>query len=98
MQQNDLIPAADICAYYKTELSFITYLHRFGLIEITSVEEIAYIPEAQLGKLEQLVRLHYDLDINPEGIDAIAGLLERVKGLQAEITGLKNRLRMYEKV
>ena len=98
MQTNDLIPAQQICAYYDTELSFITYLHQFGLIELTSVEETAYIPQTQLGKLEQLVRLHYDLDINLEGIDAIAHLLERVKGLQAEITSLKNRLSLYEKV
>lgn len=98
MQESDLIPATEICSYYKTEFSFISYLQQFGLIEITSVEETAYIPKTQLGKLEQLVRLHYDLDINLEGIDAIAHLLDRVKGLHSEITVLKNRLSLYERV
>lgn len=98
MQTGDLIPAEEFCSYYKTELSFINYLHNFGLIEITTVEENYYIPYAQVGKLEQLARLHYDLDINLEGIDAITHLLERVKGLQSEITNLKNKLSVYEKV
>ncbi len=98
MQTGDLIPASEFCAQYKAELSFITYLRDFGLIEITSVEENYYIPYTQLGKLEQLARLHYDLDINLEGIDAITNLLERVKGLQFEITNLKNKLSIYEKV
>jgi hypothetical protein len=98
MQTGDLIPAEEFCAQYKAELSFITYLRDFGLIEVTSVEESYYIPHAQLSKLEQLARLHYDLDINLEGIDAITHLLERVKGLQSEITNLKNKLGIYEKV
>lgn len=98
MQTRDLIPAEEFCAQYKAELSFITYLRDFGLIEVTSVEESYYIPHAQLSKLEQLARLHYDLDINLEGIDAITHLLERVKGLQSEITNLKNKLGIYEKV
>jgi hypothetical protein len=42
------------------------------------------------------VRLHYDLDINLEGIEAITYLLNRVKNMQAEIIALKNRLRLYE--
>lgn len=98
MQTDDLIPAKEFCTLYKAELSFITYLHQFGLIEITSIEETYYIPRVQLSKLEQLVRLYYDLDINLEGIDAITHLLERVKNLQSEITTLKNRLSLYEKV
>ena len=98
MQTDDLIRAEDFCVNYNTELSFINYLSQFGLIEITSVEETAYIPHSQLGRLEQLARLHYDLDINLEGLDAVAHLLERLRGLQSEIINLKNRLSFYEKV
>lgn len=98
MQTNDLIPAEVFCANYQVEISFINYLHQFGLIEITSAEDNSYIPHTELSKLEQLARLHYDLDINLEGLDAITHLLDRVKGLQFEITNLKNRLSLYEKV
>ena len=98
MQNNELILAEEFCTYYKIQLSFINNLNHFGLIEITSVEEKPYIPQSQLQKLEQIIRLHHDLDINLEGIDAITHLLDRVKSLQAEIAGLKNRLSIYEKV
>ena len=98
MQNNELILAEEFCTYYKIQLSFINNLNQFGLIEITSVEEKPYIPQSQLQKLEQIIRLHHDLDINLEGIDAITHLLDRVKSLQTEIAGLKNRLSIYEKV
>jgi hypothetical protein len=50
--------------------------------------------KSELQKLEQIIRLHYDLDINLEGIDAIAHLAERIKMMQNEITGLKNYPRL----
>jgi hypothetical protein len=42
------------------------------------------------------MRLHYDLDINLEGIEAITSLLNRVKSMQEEIRELRNRLEGYE--
>lgn len=98
MQNNELILAEEFCTLYKIQLSFINNLNQFGLIDITSVEERSYIPHSQLQKLEQIIRLHDDLDINLEGIDAIAHLLDRVKSLQSEIAALRNRLSIYEKV
>ncbi len=98
MQNNELILAEEFCTRYQIQLSFVNTLYQFGLIEITSVEETSYIPQNQLQKLEQIIRLHEDLDINVEGIEAITYLLERVKSLQYEIISLKNRLSLYEKV
>ncbi len=97
MQNNALILAEELCTRYKIQLSFINTLQQFGLIEITSIEETFYIPKSELQKLEQFIRLHYDLDINLEGIEAITHLLNRVTGLQSEITRLKNRLSLYER-
>jgi len=97
MPTDDLILAEELCSHYNVGISFINSLQQFGLIEITSIEETYYIPQAELKKLEQLARLHYDLNINLEGIDAITHLLEKVTDLQTEIKSLKNRLRLYEK-
>lgn len=96
MLTDDLIPAQEFCTHHQVEISFITSLQQFGLIEMTSVEETPYIPQKELLKLEQIIRLHYDLNINLEGIDAIHHIIKRFKSMQAEITLLKNRLSFYE--
>ena len=45
-----------------------------------------------LPLLEKMVRLHNELDINPEGIQAIYHLLGQVESLQQEVAALKRRL------
>jgi hypothetical protein len=66
------------------------------MIEITTIEETNYIHESQLQELERIVRLHFELDINLEGIETINHLLQQINYMQDEITALRNRLRLYE--
>jgi hypothetical protein len=96
MENENYITAEEFCKSHQIEVSFISSLHNMGIVEVTTIEETEFIPLSQLQKLEQCVRLFYDLDINIEGIDAISHILERVKSLQAEILHLHNRLRRYE--
>jgi hypothetical protein len=96
MQTEDLIAANDFCTCHKIEYSFINLLNEHGLITVTTVHENRYIPSSELSKLEQFVRLHTDLDINLEGLEAISHLLQRIEGMQNQITILKNKLRMFE--
>jgi hypothetical protein len=96
MATDELIPAEEFCNHYKVEISFINSLRDFGLIEVTSIEHSNYITHDQLKKLEQMIRLHYDLNINLEGLDAIEHLLERVESMQNELIKLRNRLKLYE--
>ena len=91
-----LIPADEFCTHYKVEYSFISSLQQHGLIEITTIDKTSFIDEEHLQNLEKFVRLHYDLDINLEGIEAITYLLNRVKNMQEEIIELKNKLSLYE--
>ena len=91
-----LIPADEFCTHYKVEYSFISSLQKHGLIQITTIDETTFIDEEHLQNLEKLVRLHYDLDINLEGIEAITYLLNRVKNMQEEIIELKNKLTLYD--
>lgn len=90
MEQEDLIPAEDFCIYHNIEYSFITSLEDSGLIRVTSVESSTYIPLDELQKLEKFIRLHYDLDINIEGIETINHLLEKIEDMQKEILQLRN--------
>src|SRR5258708_24978164 len=96
MQTQHLISAEEFCIHHQVEYSFINSLHQFGLIEIKTIEETRFIDTEKLSELEKFVRLHYDLDINLEGIEAITFLLQKVEGLQDEINALKNKLNLYE--
>jgi len=96
MQKEDLIPANEFCASHHLEFSFIHTLHQYGLVEITTIEQTAYLPVSQLPQAERIARLHNELGINMEGIDAIKHLLQRVEEMQHEIARLKDKLRLYE--
>jgi hypothetical protein len=50
----------------------------------------------EMRALERMIRLHYDLEINMEGIDAIAHLLERVEHMQEEMRMLRRKLGVVE--
>ncbi|MEO6636672.1 MAG: chaperone modulator CbpM [Ginsengibacter sp.] len=92
MKTEDLIPAKDFCLHHNIEYSFISSLQNSGLITITSIKRSSFIHSDDLGKLEKFVRLHYDLDINLEGIETINHLLDKMEEMQNEITRLRNVL------
>ena len=96
MQTENLIAVDAFCANYNIEISFISSLQQFGLIEITTIKETEFINASQLRHLEKIVHLYYELDINIEGIETITHLLHRINSMQDEIIALKNRLRLYE--
>ncbi|HEY8660743.1 MAG TPA: chaperone modulator CbpM [Hanamia sp.] len=92
MEPDDLIPVNDFCIYHNIEYSFINSLENSGLISITSVRQTSYIPLDEMQKLEKFVRLHYDLDINMEGLETINHLLEKIEEMQMEILKLRNKV------
>ncbi|WP_179412914.1 chaperone modulator CbpM [Mucilaginibacter sp. E4BP6] len=96
MATENLIAANDFCVYYDVEYTFINSLQEAGLVQITTVNETTYIPETELQKLERMIHLHHDLQINVAGIEAITHLLDRVEQMQQNVLGLRNRLRLYE--
>jgi len=96
MQEELLISADEFCTCHNIEFSFIRDLQESGMIKIVIRKDASYIPESQLEKLERILRLHDDLEINVEGIDTITHLLQRIDRMQNEITILQNRLRLYE--
>jgi hypothetical protein len=96
MHTDNLIALEEFCANHDIEISFISSLQQTGLIEITNIQDAVFIEADKLTELEKIVRFHYDLDINLEGIETITFLLHRITSLQDEIMILKNRLRLYE--
>ena len=96
MDTEQLIPAEEFCTHYNIEVSFIHSLEEFGLVEVTTIQERGFLTATQVKDLEQYIRLHYDLGINLEGIDAINHLLQRVKDMQHELALLRNKVHTYE--
>lgn len=96
MKAKHLIKATDFCVYHQLEHSFITDLQEAGLVQITIVDNSPFIPDTELHKLERMIRLHDELDINVAGIEAITHLLQRIEDIQEEMRVLKNSLKAYE--
>lgn len=96
MSKVKLIRLDDFCLHHQVEVEFISQLQNSGLVELITIQEKRFVPITELAHLEQIIRFHYDLDINLEGIETVTYLLQKNAMMQMEITRLKNRLRIYE--
>ena len=96
MNNEQLIPIDIICTNLHIETSFIGSLQEYGLVEITTIDQVGFVAPEEIANIEQLARFRYEMDINLEGIEAISHILQRVRSMQNEINSLKNRLRFYD--
>ena len=96
MSSKNLIQIKQFCVYHEIENTFITELNNYGLVEIIIQEEEEYLQPEQLPAIEKMIRMHYDLKINLEGIDAIYHLLNKIENLQQNLTATQNKLRLFE--
>ncbi|GAB2521551.1 chaperone modulator CbpM [Spirosoma aerophilum] len=97
MQPNHLIPISEFCIHHHVEIAFVNSLEQQGLVETICVEQSVFVQPEQLPRLEKLVRLHQDLAIHPDDLDVVSDLLERLEGLQGEISQLQNQLTFYQR-
>jgi len=96
MELKDFIPIVQLCEHYSVEVSFFNELHEEGLISITTLEQTSYLHQDKISDVEKMIRIHQELNINTEGIDAVFNLLQKIDSLQNELNKLHNRLRLYE--
>lgn len=95
MQEQELISAKEFCTHHRIEMEFFRSVQEYELIEVISNEGDDYIAPDSLTELEKIIRLHYDLNVNMEGIDVILHLLKQLEGAQGEVNELRNRLKFY---
>ena len=57
MAKEELIAIHEFCVSHNVERSFIYSLYEAGLVEMTTIEETAFISDEQVPELEKLVRL-----------------------------------------
>lgn len=96
MRSENFIRLSQLCTHYQVEMSFFTTLDEYGLIETQTIEKSVCVHQDNINDIEKMMRMHQDLNINFEGIDAVLHLLQKVDYLQSELSTLKNRLRLYE--
>lgn len=96
METENLILIDTVCSHHNIEVSFVSALREYGLIEVVEVADHQYLSNEQLRDFEKMMRLHYELNINLEGIDVIARLLQRIDDLQQELVAAKNKLILLE--
>lgn len=96
MNLEEFVSTHELCERYRVEHTFIRSLSDSGLIEVVKISHQEYIHCDKLSEFEKMRRLHYDLEINVEGLEAIQHLLKQVKQLQKKNLQLRNRLNLYE--
>jgi len=96
MDLQEFIPVEIFCLHHNIEVSFITSLQEFDLIEVVVTGHERYLPINEMAEVERIIRLHRDLDINTEGVDVILQLLKKIKTMQYEMDILKSKLKLYD--
>lgn len=91
----EVILVKEFCSSHQVEISFIQSLEENGLIETITIDQSLCIYSNEIPKLERIVRLHRELNINPEGIDVINEMLKRMEEMQQQMNEMKNRLEFY---
>lgn len=94
--ENELLHVEEFCTHYNIEYNFLELLREHDLIKIININEQHYLHVDALSNLETLLRMHYDLNINLEGIEVINNLLSRVNNMHQQIMHLRNKLKVYE--
>lgn len=96
MTQEKYIMVSHFCKQTHIEDSFVKNLHEYGLVTFEVIENDFFIDEKDISEIERMFRLHNDLNINLEGLDALQQMLKRMRKLEKEMNILKKRLRLYE--
>ncbi|WP_375582402.1 chaperone modulator CbpM [Cyclobacterium xiamenense] len=93
---DSLIPLDKFCISCGIEVSFVHNLSDEGLCELIVTEESTYITTDQLTQLERLARLHYEMEINLEGLHAVLNLQEKIASLEEEVRNLRRKLERHQ--
>jgi hypothetical protein len=96
MEETKYIAISTFCQYHHIESKLIFTFQELGLVEVVEEESEFYLEEEKLGQLERMVRLYKDLELSPNGVEVVIGLLEKVEKLQQDNQELKRRLRKWE--
>lgn len=96
MGREEYILVSHYCEQTSTPMDFIAALQEYGIIEVAFIDNQNYVAPTTIVEIERVNRLHHELGINLEGIDALNHMLEKVRRLEKELKVLRERLGIYE--
>ena len=96
MKKDNLISVEQFCVHYNIPNTFIDSLVEYDLITVLPGEDKNYLDIDTISSIEKMMRMHFDLNVNFEGLDVVNNLLQQIEELQQEMQVLKNKLRFYE--
>ncbi|WP_162415477.1 chaperone modulator CbpM [Cyclobacterium roseum] len=91
-----LISLNQFCTSCGIEISFVQALSEQGLCELVEREATTYVLLDEIARLERLSRLHYEMEINLEGLHAISHLQKKIEDLEEQVKDLKRKLQRHE--
>lgn len=95
MAREKYILVSHFCNHTQIELSFVENLQEYGLLTFEKRENNLFIDEKDITEVEKMFRLHHDLGINFEGLDAIKQMLKRIQKMEKQMVSLEQQLNIY---
>jgi hypothetical protein len=90
------IAIEEFCTHHGIQVTLIREFADFGLVHLQEQEKKAFVPEAEIEKLERMIRLHEELGINKEGLEIILNMRDQLVSLNSELETIRYQLRQLE--
>lgn len=97
MSNKEYILIDVIFEQYPIEKTVIHEVFSRGLVKKEVIKENVYVHENELTRLEKILRLNQDLEINMAGIEVVLDLLKKIEDLENELSSTKRRLTIWQK-
>jgi hypothetical protein len=90
------ISIEEFCSHHSVEVQLIQEFADFGLVQLHTDQEQKVMPASEVKRVERILRLALDLDLNPEGIDIILNMRQEMMRLRRQAQRLQSRLQQLE--
>jgi len=96
MEIINYISINQLSTVYNISIDLVIVLEEEGLVQLENIKQVQYLHHDNLSLFEKILRIHNELKVNIEGIDVVLNLLDKINGLQDELTTTQNKLFLYE--
>jgi MerR family transcriptional regulator/heat shock protein HspR len=90
---NDIVDIAEICRRLGIQPVELEAMEEEGLITLAAVRDEKALPSDQLDRLEMILRLQRDLNINLAGIDVILEMRGKMIQMRKEVDDILDFIR-----